>query len=72
MGSGKRDREKARYWQKAIREVVRSRTSIREFCRQCGLKESRFYWWQRKLKVGREERGLQQPNPAGNRGASPR
>jgi hypothetical protein len=34
--------------------------SIREFCRQRRLKESRFYWWQRRLKAGREERGFRQ------------
>jgi hypothetical protein len=52
MSSGKGDREKARYWQRTIGEAVRSRMSIREFCRQRRLKESRFYWWQRKLKAG--------------------
>jgi hypothetical protein len=30
--------------------------SIREFCRQRRLKESQFYWWQRKLKASRQER----------------
>ena len=30
--------------------------SIREFCRQRHVKESQFYWWQRKLKAGRQER----------------
>jgi len=53
MSSGKSDSEKARYWQRTIREAVRSGISIREFCRQHRLKESRFYWWQRKLKVSR-------------------
>ncbi len=55
MGSQKRDVEKARYWQKIIREAVRSGMSIREFCRQRRLKESQFYWWQRRLKAGRRE-----------------
>ena len=55
MNSGKGDREKARYWQRTIREAVRSGTSIREFCRQHRLKESQFYWWQHKLKVGRQK-----------------
>jgi hypothetical protein len=32
------------------------RMSIREFCRQRRVKESQFYWWQRKLKAGRQER----------------
>ncbi len=67
MSSGKGDAEKTRYWQRTIWEAVRSGTSIREFCRQRRLKESQFYWWQRKLKAGREERGLQQRNPGGNR-----
>jgi hypothetical protein len=56
MSSGKGDAEKARYWQKTIREAVRSGMSVREFCRQRRLKESRFYWWQRKLKVSRGDR----------------
>jgi len=56
MSSGKGDAEKARYWQRTIREAVRSGMSIREFCRQRRLKESRFYWWQRKLKVSRGDR----------------
>ena len=30
--------------------------SIREFCRQRRLKDSQFYWWQRKLKGNRQER----------------
>ena len=30
--------------------------SIREFCRQRRLRESQFYWWQRKLKMRRRER----------------
>jgi len=67
MGSGKGDAEKARYWRQTIREAVRSGTSIREFCRQRRLKESQFYWWQRKLKAGRVERGLPPRNPGGNR-----
>ena len=30
--------------------------SIREFCRQRRLRECQFYWWQRKLKMRRQER----------------
>jgi hypothetical protein len=56
-GSGEGDTEKARYWQRTISEAARSGMSIRAFCRQRRLRESQFYWWQRKLKVGREERG---------------
>ena len=64
MSSGKRDVEKARYWQRTIREAARSGMSIREFCRQHRLKESQFYWWQHKLKTGRQER---MSRPGGNR-----
>ena len=55
MGSHKRDVEKERYWQEIIGEAVRSGMSIGEFCRQRRLKESQFYWWQRRLKAGRGE-----------------
>lgn len=65
MSHRERDAEKARYWQRTIREAVRSGMSIREFCRQRRLKESQFYWWQRKLKAGREERRLGRPGVHG-------
>ena len=41
--------------------AVRSGMPIREFCRRRRLKESRLYWWQRKLKAGREGRTLRNP-----------
>jgi len=66
VSSGKGDAEKARYWQRTIREAVRSGMSIREFCRQRRLKESQFYWWQRRLKAGREERGRRQRSVGSN------
>jgi hypothetical protein len=69
MSTGKGDAEKARYWQKNIREAVRSGMSIRGFCRQRRLKEIQFYWWQRRLKAGREERERRQRS-AGNHQAS--
>jgi hypothetical protein len=50
------DVEKQRYWQKTIGDAARSGMSIREFCRQRRLKDSQFYWWQRKLKASRQER----------------
>ena len=56
MSSGKGDAEKARYWQRTISEAARSGMSIREFCRRRRLRESQFYWWQRKLKAGRDAR----------------
>ncbi|MGA2071920.1 MAG: hypothetical protein ABSH52_00325, partial [Terriglobia bacterium] len=52
--SGKGDVEKARYWQKTIREAARSGMSIRAFCRQRRLRESQFYWWQHKLRASRQ------------------
>jgi hypothetical protein len=54
MSSSKGDAEKARYWQRTISEAARSRMSIRAFCRQRRLRESQFYWWQRKLRAGRD------------------
>jgi len=54
MSGQKRDVEKERYWQKTIREAARSGLSIREFCRRRDLKESQFYWWQRRLKRSRQ------------------
>jgi hypothetical protein len=56
--SGKKgtDVEKRRYWQQTIGEAARSGVSIREFCRQRRLRESQFYWWQRRLKERREQR----------------
>jgi len=53
--------EKGRFWRRSIRDAARSGMSIREFCRQHRLKESQFYWWQRKLKAGRQERTLRRP-----------
>ena len=56
MNRKNHDVEKQRYWQRTIGDAARSGMSIREFCRQRRLKESQFYWWQRKLKAGRQER----------------
>lgn len=55
MNARNHDVEKQRYWQRTIGNAARSGMSIREFCRQHRLKESQFYWWQRKLKAGRQE-----------------
>jgi hypothetical protein len=44
-----------------IREAARSGMSIREFCRQRRLKESQFYWWQHKLKAGRQTLSIRGP-----------
>jgi hypothetical protein len=46
----RRDVEKERHWRRVIREAAGSGMSIREFCRRQRVKESQFYWWQRRLK----------------------
>ncbi|PYV01890.1 MAG: hypothetical protein DMG26_12575 [Acidobacteria bacterium] len=66
MNRRKHDARKARHWQRTIGEAAQSGMSIREFCRQRRLRESQFYWWQHKLKLGREERGRQTPRVNGN------
>jgi transposase-like protein len=58
MKSNPQDVEKKRYWQQTIREATRSKLSIREFCRQHRVKESQFYWWQRRLNGSRRSQGL--------------
>ena len=47
--------KKARYWQQTLGEAARSGMSVREYCRRRRLKESQFYWWQRRLRQGRRE-----------------
>jgi hypothetical protein len=58
MNLAKHDVEKARYWEKTIREAVRSGISIQEFCRQRRLQKSQFYWWRRRLDEIRHRRTL--------------
>jgi transposase len=64
MSRSKGDTEKARYWQRTISEAARSGMSIRAFCRQRRLRESQFYWWQHKLRAGREAGTA--PRPSGD------
>ena len=71
MARQQQDIQKEGRWTKLIREATCSGTSIREFCARRNLKESQFYWWQRKLRERREKRTLrrgrtaQAPKPAG-------
>jgi transposase-like protein len=60
MNRHKANVEKQRHWAGLIREAACSGTSIREFCRQRRIKESQFYWWQRRLRERREARTLRQ------------
>ena len=62
----KRDTEKARHWQKTIREAARSGLSVREFCRQQKLNVGQFYWWQHRLKVTRPSRATRKPGAGGD------
>jgi transposase-like protein len=59
MEGKKQDLRKKYFWQRTIREAIRSKLSIREFCRQHRLKESQFYWWQRRLNGSRRPKGQQ-------------
>ena len=65
MATGKPDAEKARYWQQRRSEAARSGTSIREYCRRRRLKESQFYWWQRRLHLDRGEEAGPRPTAKG-------
>ena len=65
MDRGKLDVEKARYWQQRLGEAARSGMSIREYCRRRRLKESQFYWWQRRLRLGRQEGAGSRPGVNG-------
>ncbi len=45
-----RDKYRARNWATVIQECNSSGLSNREFCRQRGIAEKSFYYWQRKLR----------------------
>lgn len=45
-----RDEYRAQNWAMVIRECNSSGLSNREFCRQRGIAEKTFYYWQRKLR----------------------
>lgn len=47
----KRDESKEQFWRQAVAEARSREGTVREFCGERGLKESRFYFWQRKLKT---------------------
>jgi hypothetical protein len=65
--SGKKpDTEKARQWQKTIREAARSGLSVREFCRQRKLNVGQFYWWQHRLKAARPTQARRKSGAGGD------
>lgn len=45
-----RDQYRVQDWARVIQECNSSGLSNREFCRQRGIAEKRFYYWQRKLR----------------------
>ena len=48
--SAVRDAYRAQQWKMVVQECAASGLSNREFCRQRGIPEKRFYYWQRKLR----------------------
>ena len=46
-----RDEYRAQQWAMVVQECVASGLSNREFCRQRGIAEKSFYYWQRKLRT---------------------
>jgi len=67
MVGGKGDEKKARHWRELLGEAARSGISIREFCRRRRLKESQFYWWQRRLRLSRRDGAASRPGGNGQR-----
>ena len=67
MVGGKGDEKKARHWRELLGEAARSGISIREFCRRRRLKESQFYWWQRRLRLSRRQGVASRPGGNGPR-----
>ena len=61
----RRNIEKERHWRRVIGEVARSGVSIRRFCEERKLKESQFYWWQRKLEKRQQARAFKGRKDAG-------
>ncbi len=64
------DPEKERYWRGLVQGQGGSGQSVREYCRQAGVKESAFYWWRRELARRSETRKATRPRPARVRKAS--
>ena len=50
------DPEKERYWRAVVQGQGGSGQSVREYCRQTGVKESAFYWWRKELARRSERR----------------
>jgi hypothetical protein len=60
------DRAKERYWRGVVRGHASSGQSVREYCRQAGVKESAFYWWRRELpRRGSGRKAVRQSSTSG-------
>ena len=55
-----RDAYRAQQWEMVVQECAASGLSNREFCRQRGIPEKSFYYWQRKLRQQIVEAGSPQ------------
>ena len=53
----KRDAGKEKFWRKTMVEAQGSGQSVREFCRQRGIKENQLYAWRRELRTRDAEAG---------------
>ena len=61
------DPEKERYWREVVHRQPLSGQSVREYCRETGVKESAFYWWRRELARRSETRKVARTRPARRR-----
>ncbi len=61
------DPEKERYWRGLVQGQGGSGQSVREYCRQAGVKESAFYWWRRELARRRKPARDKPATPRGGR-----
>lgn len=47
---GRREPEKAKYWEAVFKERAGSGMSIAAFCKERDIRPSQYYWWRRRLK----------------------
>ncbi len=62
----RRDAQKERFWQEAVRRQRRGGQSVRDFCRTNALSEPSFYAWRRELRRRRNRPA----GPSGRRAAA--
>ena len=64
------DPTKERYWRGVVRGHGGSGQSVREYCRQAGVKESAFYWWRKELARRSETRKIARSRRPAQRNAA--